>query len=126
MERRVCGAHIELHPSYEAVLRVIPGNLPEAEPDEMHSALRCTLEAHAQGEHYSLARSLPTSHPAEVWACWADGQQPSGVITLPDCPAINPAHGDEACLLFNEHPGAHSWALTDPEDDALRAHLGLL
>lgn len=125
MQRHICGAHIELHASYWAALRVIPGDLPEAEPYQLHDKLRCTLEAHTTGKHYGLARSLPMSYPAEVWACWSDGQQPSGVVTLPDCAATN-VHLDEACVLFDEHPGSHSWALSDTDKDTLRARLGLL
>jgi hypothetical protein len=61
-----------------------------------------------------------------VWACWRDGGQPSGAITLPDCPAVDPDDRDEACVLFNKHAGAHSWALTDPEEDALRDRVARL
>ncbi|MBO8196306.1 hypothetical protein ITI46_32395 [Streptomyces oryzae] len=125
VEHRVCGAHIELHPAHLAALRVIPGDLPEAGPGELHGALRCALEADHSGRHYGLARSLPMDSPGEVWACWSGGRQPSGAISLPDCAALNPADPDEACVLFNEHAGEHSWALADPEEDALRSQLGL-
>lgn len=126
VERRVCGARIELHPACEDALRFIPGDLPPAEPGDLHVDLRCSLEAHHAGAHYSLARDLPLNHPAEVWACWSDSRQPSGVLALADCCVTDPAAPDEVCLLFTQHPGAHSWALSDPEDDALRAQLGLL
>lgn len=126
MERRVCGAHIELHAAYEDALRIIPGSLPAANPYEVHGRLRCALEVHAADPHYGIARSLPMDCPGEVWACWSDGHQPSGLLTLSDCTTRNPVDADEACLLFNQHPGGHSWALSDPDEDALRARLGLL
>lgn len=126
MERRICGAHIDLHLAYEDALRIIPGDLPKAEPSELHIELRCPLEAHETGRHYSLARSLPTHYPGEVWACWSDSEQPAGLITLLDCTVINPQERDEACLLFDQHPGDHSWALADPEEDTLRTRHGLL
>ncbi|MGI5352910.1 hypothetical protein ACQEU8_32725 [Streptomyces sp. CA-250714] len=126
MERRICGARMELRPAYRAALRMIPGDLPDAEGGEMHSSLRCILEAHHMGMHYGLARSLPMDYPGEVWACWPGDQQPSGAINLPDCAVINPTEPDEACVLFNQHAGEHSWALADPEEEALRAQLGLL
>lgn len=90
MDRRICGAVIELRPAYENAVRIIPGDLPTAEPGETHTSLRCALEAAHEGAHYSHARGLPINYPAEVWACWTDGQQPSGVITLPYCAVVDP------------------------------------
>lgn len=125
MERRICAAEIEMLPVYRKALHVIPGDLPPAEPGEMFDPLRCVLELRHAGQHFGLARSLPLSYPGEVWACWSGGQQPSGLMVLADCPVLGPGPDGDACLLPNHHAGAHSWALTDPEEEALRARLGL-
>lgn len=125
VERRLCGARIELCPEYADAALMIPGDLPPGDPDEIDTALRCLLEAHGTGPHYGIVRTLLGVYKAEVWACWHDGQQPSGVVTLPDCRAVS-GNGDEGCVLFDKHPGGHGWEIADPEHDALRARLGLL
>jgi hypothetical protein len=65
-------------------------------------------------------------HDGEVWACWESGRQPAALLTVPDCPMVDPRDRDEACVLPNGHAGAHSWALTDPDEDAVRARLDLV
>lgn len=103
----------------------MPKGLPPAEPGEMFDPLRCVLQAGHPGEHYALARSLPLKCPGEVWGCWVSGRQPSRMSRLPDCPARSPDACADACLLPNGHVGVHSWSLSDPEEDELRARLGL-
>jgi hypothetical protein len=66
------------------------------------------------------------SHPGEVWASWPSGRQPAALLRLPDCPRTDPADRDSACVLFDGHPGAHSWAQSDPDEERLRARTGLL
>lgn len=92
----------------------------------MADPLRCVLESGHGGEHHGIARGLPLRYLGEVWACWASGQQPSALLVLSDCPAVDPDDRDEPCLLFNGHTGAHSWHLADmhePELDSLRVQL---
>jgi hypothetical protein len=126
VHERICKAELELHPAYLKAVCVLPLDLPAAEPGEICDLLSCVLAAGHQGRHHGLARSLPMGHDSEVWACWDSGQQPAALIAVPDCPVVAPHDRDEACVLFNGHAGAHSWALSDPDEDAVRARLGLV
>jgi hypothetical protein len=123
---RVCGAEVELQSGVLAVLRATPGDLPPAEPGEVVDPLRCVLQCGHDGKHHGIARGLPLRCPGEVWATWSSGQQPSALLLLSDCPDVDPTDRDEACVLFNGHAGAHSWALADPDADAVRERLGLV
>jgi hypothetical protein len=123
MSDRVCAAEIELQSGVLAVLRATPADLPPAEPGDVVDPLRCVLQRGHDGEHHGIARGLPLRYLGEVWACWTSGQQPSALLVFGDCPAKDPDDRDEACLLFHGHKGAHSWLLTDPDEDALRERL---
>lgn len=125
MSERVCGAELELHAAYLRALCVLPVDLPRAEPGDVFDVLRCALGAGHNGRHHGIARSLPMEHPGEVWACWDSGEQPAALLAVPDCSVVDPRDRDEACVLFDGHAGAHSWALADPDEDVLRARLGL-
>lgn len=126
MSDRICGAELELQPAYLKALCVVPVELPGPEPGDVFDLLRCVLQAGHTGAHHALARALPMDHPGEIWACWPDGRQPTGLIRAADCPCLDPEDRDVACMLFNGHAGAHSWALADPDEDELRARLGLV
>ena len=123
---RTCGAELELQGAYLKALCVIPLDQPEAEPGDVFDVLRCALAAGHDGRHHGLARSLPMAYPGEVWACWDSGQQPAALLNFPDCCELDPRDRDEACVLFNGHAGAHSWAHADPDEDELRARLDLV
>ena len=117
--RRVCGAELELQYVYLKALCVVPVDVPAAEPGEVFDMLRCVLEAGHPCEHHGIGRSLPMRHPGEVWASWLGGRQPTALLRLGDCPDTDPADRDNACVLFDGHPGAHSWALSDPDEEEL-------
>jgi hypothetical protein len=126
VSERICGAEVELQAGYLAVLCCMPADLPAAEHGEVSDVLRCVLQAGHLARHHAIARSLPMDHDGEVWACWDSGRQPAALIAVPDCPVVAPHDRDEACVLFNGHAGAHSWGLTDPDGDAVRARLDLV
>lgn len=126
MSERICGAELELQPAYLAALCVLPVDIPAAEPGEICDLLRCVLAVGHPGGHHALARSLPMDYDGEVWACWASGRQPAALLSVPDCPVVDPDDRDEACVLPNGHVGAHSWDLVDPDEDELRARLDLV
>lgn len=123
---RICGAELELQAVYLKTLCVVPLDQPGAEPGDVFDLLRCALACGHDGRHHGLARSLPMAHPGEVWACWDSGRQPAALLTVPDCSALDPRNRDEACVLFDGHAGAHSWALADPDEDELRTRLDLV
>lgn len=123
MSDRVCAAEVELQSGVLDILRATPADLPPAGPGDVVDPLRCVLQSGHEGAHHGLARGLPLRYLGEVWASWVSGQQPSALLILGDCPAKDPDDRDEACLLFNGHAGAHSWLLTDPEEDGLRQRL---
>lgn len=123
---RMCGAELELQAPYLRTLCVVPLDQPQAEPGDVFDVLRCALAAGHDGRHHGLARSLPMAYPGEVWACWDSGQQPAALLGFPDCSVPDPRDRDEACVLFNGHTGAHSWGLSDPDEDELRTRLDLV
>lgn len=109
----ICSARLELEQPYLLALRRLPGGLPPAENSDLEPVVPCLLEEHpVHTPHFGIGRALPTPHSGEVWVTWRDGQQPHGLINLPDCDATDPSAG-EGCVLFSDHPGLHSWHLTD-------------
>ncbi|MGW6461917.1 hypothetical protein ACWF94_39315 [Streptomyces sp. NPDC055078] len=70
--------------------------------------------------HSALAWVLKDAARGEVWVSWAE----AGYVVVqmrPDCPAVT-GHGvqDEACTLFDGHPGGHSFEVIDPEEEAFK------
>ncbi|MFF0445483.1 hypothetical protein ACFYT4_03510 [Streptomyces sp. NPDC004609] len=94
-----------------------------AHPMEIVTGLRCALEAHTDGPHFTLVRELADASRGEVWTRWEPGTEPECVTVLPDCPADNgrSGAGNDACTLFAGHPGGHCFEFSDPEYDAIRA-----
>ncbi|MGW6456400.1 hypothetical protein ACWF94_10805 [Streptomyces sp. NPDC055078] len=83
------------------------------------TGLRCSLEEHEDGPHYDLVRELDGAAYGEIWARWADGGHRESIAILKDCPADNgrSGGGNDACTLFQWHPGGHSFEFADPEYD---------
>ncbi|MGW6457128.1 hypothetical protein ACWF94_14605 [Streptomyces sp. NPDC055078] len=119
--RKVCGA-VDALPVRLAVVIVETAPDGAGRPD-LEAFLRCPLEEHASGPHYALVWQLDDAARGEMWVRWADGQVPECSLTLPDCPGHNGRTGaaEEGCTLFADHPGAHSFDLRDPGDEALRS-----
>ncbi|MGW6457681.1 hypothetical protein ACWF94_17495 [Streptomyces sp. NPDC055078] len=121
-ERHICAATATLPLQLIVlVLDISPGE--PGHPLEVVTGLRCSLEKHSAGLHFDLVRELNDARQGEVWVRWAEGQVPECVAVLPDCPDDNGEEGaaNEACTLFRDHPGGHSFEYSDPEYDAVRA-----
>ncbi|MGW8450475.1 hypothetical protein ACWGLO_03155 [Streptomyces niveus] len=78
----------------------------------------CELGEH-DGDHAQLLWTEDERDGA-VWARWSTAS--ACIEFRPWCGALtdNP---DEACGLFKSHPAGHSWQVTDPTREALRAVL---
>ncbi|MEU4950752.1 hypothetical protein [Streptomyces lavendulae] len=80
--------------------------------------MQCTLETHG-GPH---AEMLCDNRPGvALWVRWTD--HPTELVWLRDCPVADtdPSGTGDACSLFVEHPGGHTWEITDPELELIRA-----
>nr|WP_257137192.1 hypothetical protein [Streptomyces sp. b62] len=66
-----------------------------------------------------LDRQRPRTHPPGRvrWVRW--DRERARLLPLPWCPARAPRNADDACGLFAGHPSGHSWAVTDPADEAI-------
>ncbi|MFF0449086.1 hypothetical protein ACFYT4_22215 [Streptomyces sp. NPDC004609] len=94
-----------------------------ADPLYLETYLRCPLEAHRTGPHAAPAWRLDDARGGEVWVRWAEGEPPSCALRLAGCAGHHGPTGDreEACTLFDGHPGGHSHQLADPGDAAVQA-----
>ncbi|MGW6461738.1 hypothetical protein ACWF94_38370, partial [Streptomyces sp. NPDC055078] len=113
--RRICGAETPLSgPLIRGMFHLRPEEAND--PEGMALELRCPLEDHQdQRTHSALAWVLKDASKGEMWVSWAE---PGYVVVQvrPDCPALSgPGVHDEACGLFLDHPGGHSFELLDPE-----------
>lgn len=116
----MCNACLELHLDYVHALQIIPGDHPPIELHHVNRVVRCQLETHTAGAHYGIGRDLPMYTPAEVWVRWYGGHQPTALGAWPDCHGLL---GDEPCILFDGHPGPHSWHIHDPVyEEAMRRY----
>ncbi|MET8827343.1 hypothetical protein ABZX40_15315 [Streptomyces sp. NPDC004610] len=81
--------------------------------------LRCLLEEHPTGPHHALTWTRDAPRSGEVWAQWAHEGPDECVLVLPGCNTTTArGPGDEACILFDGHPGCHSFEYADPEHPA--------
>lgn len=108
--RPVCGERTYLPARLvPAALAQQPG---EAELPDVERHLRCTLEAHATGDHHALVRDLAGPDTGALWTHWTRGHLPVSLVVLPDCPATRTYDSShESCAEFADHPGAHTWQL---------------
>lgn len=80
------------------------------------SAVQCQLSAHAEGAHYGFAGDLGEYGTAQ-WVRWTE-MTAVDLVVLRDCPAIAPGPDGDACCLFADHVGRHTWEDT-PEEVSL-------
>ncbi|WP_324289543.1 GNAT family N-acetyltransferase [Streptomyces sp. H27-G5] len=87
--------------------------------------LRCTLETH-EGPHADLLSE--NAEGSALWARWTDQGPLDELMWLPDCPAGDdtPGASGDGCCQFLGHQGGHTWEVTDPELERLRAVLPAL
>ncbi|WP_063835952.1 ATP-binding protein [Actinacidiphila yeochonensis] len=109
--RAVCGERVGLPLRLlDAALRFASGT---ARPEDVERRLRCTLEGHATGDHHAFVMELDGDAGA-LWAAWTRGCPPAALTVLRDCAAVGPVPEAAPCCEFADHPGAHTWQLTDP------------
>ncbi|MFI9597711.1 hypothetical protein [Nonomuraea sp. NPDC052265] len=66
----------------------------------------CELEPQHPGPHMALAQVWAGGD--DVWLCWDRALRK--LVTLPHCPAeTGPVDEPDECLLFADHPGAHTF-----------------
>ncbi|ANW18867.1 hypothetical protein [Streptomyces clavuligerus] len=114
--RYVCGAPVTLPLQLITLALEITPRLP-GHPLEVATDLRCALERHTGGPHFDLVREPGRPDSGAVWTLWEEGSRPECVCLLPDCPVDNgePGGANEACALYEGHPGVHSYHCADPE-----------
>lgn len=82
---------------------------------DIELALRCTLGAHATGDHHAFVMHLDGPDTGSVWTRWTGDQPPATAVVLPDCDATSAsAEGREPCCEFAGHFGAHTYDIADP------------
>ncbi|WP_411079992.1 hypothetical protein [Streptomyces sp. cmx-18-6] len=104
---------------------------------ELDHFLLCELGEHDErtGKPGQTGQSEPTEHAAQLWAAempaardlwmfWTDTgtHHKFRFAELAPCPAVihRLTVGErEACVLFDRHPAAHSWDVTDPLADLM-------
>ncbi|MFF2328218.1 MULTISPECIES: hypothetical protein [unclassified Streptomyces] len=116
-------------PEAEALvaLATMPGG-PDDPPEALDrdDFVLCELGEHDDGtEHAAQLWSAETPAERDLWLFWTDaGAQECTYrfAELSACPAVinsQSVHDAHACMLFVQHPGAHSWEVTDPLGDLL-------
>jgi len=82
-----------------------------ATTQDVERRLRCTLETHGPDHvHCAIVLELAGIDTGSVWTSWPDGQVPSTLWVVPDCPALD-GDSDVPCCGFAEHAGRHTFAL---------------
>lgn len=112
MKRR-CTASAQLTPQLRAT---ISRRLGAPAPDLI---AHCSLDEHTEDHHFAAFDSLD-QNPA-LWIGWHDTE--ATLAELPNCPARGPSPDPEACALFADHPGPHTWS-TQPASAVLQDHGG--
>lgn len=94
----------------KAALDLAPNGSYASGDVERH--LRCTLEEHTAPVHYGLVLGLDESPSGAVWATWDANDMAFALKVRHDCLAMSP-DGSAICTEFDQHPGGHTWQLTD-------------
>ncbi|MER6912466.1 hypothetical protein ABT354_12425 [Streptomyces sp. NPDC000594] len=117
--RYLCGATVTLPLRLVSLALEITPHL-QGHPLEVATGLSCLLERHRTGAHVDLVRELDRPGGGAVWTPWEEGARPEYVCLLPDCPADNgePGGANEACALYEGHPGVHTFHCADPDPDS--------
>ncbi|BAU83095.1 hypothetical protein SLA_2162 [Streptomyces laurentii] len=93
---------------------------PPPHPEEFATGhATCELGETHDGDHAEFLWFTEKSFAA-TWLRWSDADTHT-IVTLPCCTALTTT-GD-GCGLYADHPSDHSWAVTDPTREALRADL---
>jgi hypothetical protein len=105
--------------NYEALVPekftdLVLSQAPEGEysASDVEQTVRCTLEEHAVPVHYGLVLELNEPKAGAVWAVWDSTDGHFSLQVSADCLA-QPVNGSEICTEFFQHPGGHTWELTD-------------
>ncbi|WP_424567751.1 hypothetical protein [Streptomyces sp. CH-036] len=92
---------------------------------ELDEFLLCELGEHAEGaEHAAQLWSASPAAGRDLWMFWTegDGHRKFRFVELLPCPAVihrlSVKEGD-VCVLYDRHPAAHSWDVTDPLADLM-------
>ncbi len=104
-------------------LEDLPGQ--EVEAPDLDTFLLCELGEHDEAtEHAAQLWSAAPRAGRDLWMFWldGDGRRTFRFAELLPCPAVvhrqSVEHG-EACVLYDRHPGAHSWDVKDPLADLM-------
>ncbi|MFJ6610524.1 hypothetical protein ACIQPT_09610 [Streptomyces sp. NPDC091289] len=98
-----------------------PGEASEA--PELDEFLLCELGEHDEDTEHA-AQLWSAYGGRDLWMLWADadGRRKFRFKELLPCPAVihrlSVKEGD-ACVLYDRHPSAHSWDVTDPLADLM-------
>jgi hypothetical protein len=111
----VCGAQAHLPSTLVPKAMALETTPGWAEIADVNRHLRCTLQTHPPGEHYSIVMDLSGRDTGTVWTHWVDAGTPDELVVLRDCPQTG--RGDEPCREYDGHPGGHSPQVYDPWDD---------
>ncbi|MER5889942.1 hypothetical protein ABT160_39465 [Streptomyces sp. NPDC001941] len=84
-------------------------------------SVRCELGAwHPFVDHAAHVWDWDAVTDPALWLRWPVAGGGSRCEALGWCGAARDGADDDACILFDEHPPEHSWAVSDPLEDALR------
>nr|WP_242434900.1 hypothetical protein [Streptomyces sp. CB02366] len=104
-------------------LEDLPGQ--EVEAPDLDTFLLCELGEHDEAtEHAAQLWSASPRAGRDLWMFWLDGEESRKFrfAELLPCPAaihrLSVEEG-EACVLYDRHPGAHSWDVKDPLADLM-------
>jgi hypothetical protein len=106
----VCGALANLPAALQGAA-CAQASAEGADPGDVESTLRCVLQSHVASDHQALVRELADSKDGSLWTAWSEGQDPAELSVRSGCAA---RRADEACCSFADHPGSHTYELTDP------------
>ncbi|MFJ4572782.1 hypothetical protein ACIP4W_15395 [Streptomyces sp. NPDC088846] len=107
-----CTAIAKLHPPEDVANQIPPGH-------SAHSGhILCEL---GEGHDDDHAQMLWDDADNAVWVRW--NNRKATLTQVPWCPVLD-SRGD-ACGMFADHPAGHSWDVTDPTWEALRAVLAV-
>ncbi|MFE9459149.1 hypothetical protein [Streptomyces californicus] len=104
-------------------LEELPGH--EVEAPDLDTFLLCELGEHDEAtEHAAQLWSASPKAGRDLWMFWLDGEERRTFrfAELLPCPAVVhrlSVKEGEACMLYDRHPGAHSWDVVDPLADLM-------
>lgn len=98
-----------------------------SEAPDLDEFVLCELGEHDEGTEHA-AQLWSASAGRDLWMFWTDASTDAGARRkfrfkeLLPCPAVihrlSVKEGD-ACVLYDRHPAAHSWDVTDPLADLM-------